>query len=113
MALDKNKIIGFCEYNFGCELSRIYVHKDYLRKGVGSRLLEIAEASLEKQGCKKISIKSTITAKAFYAAQGYKIIRKTVHKRIKNAPTYKMFKKLRQLNLLRLLYPRFLAYILA
>ena len=94
-AIDKSKIVGFCDHSFECELSRIYVHKNYLRKGVGSRLLEVAEDSLKKQGCKKINIESTITAKKFYEKNGYKVIKKAIHKTgdIK-ATIYKMSKKL-------------------
>ena len=36
IALDNDKVIGFCEHDFSGELSRIYVHKDYLRKGIGT-----------------------------------------------------------------------------
>jgi len=94
VAIEKNKIIGFCDHNFKCELSRIYVHKDHLRKGVGSRLLKVAEDSLKKLGCKEIHIESTITAKDFYEKNGYKVIKKDFHNGDKNAPIYKMTKKL-------------------
>jgi ribosomal protein S18 acetylase RimI-like enzyme len=94
VALDKDRIIGFCEHNFECELSRIYVHQNYLRTGVGSRLLEVAEASLEKQGCKEIRLESTVTAKAFYLAKGYEIIARAFYKENKNQLIYKMLRKL-------------------
>src|SRR3989344_2270005 len=71
VAVENERIIGFCEHTFECEVSRMYVHKDHLRKGVGSRLLEVAEASLLKQGCKEINIESTVTAKEFYEKNGY------------------------------------------
>ena len=92
VAIDKEEIVGFCEHNLKCELSRIYVHKDYLRRGVGSRLLETAEASLKKQGCKKIHIESTITAKDFYKKNGYKIIKKTFYKGDEKVLIYEMLK---------------------
>lgn len=76
---DKEKIIGFCDHNFNCELGGLYVHKDYIGKGVGSRLLEKAEVSLVKCGCNKITIKSTLTAKEFYLKQGYKVVKKSFH----------------------------------
>ena len=65
VATENDKIIGFCDHTLGCELSRLYVHKDHLRKGVGSHLLKVAEDSLMRRGCKEITIESTITAKAF------------------------------------------------
>ena len=57
VATEKNKIIGFCEHNFLGEISRIYVHKNHLRKGIGSCMLKVAETSLQKQGCQEISIR--------------------------------------------------------
>jgi len=94
VAIEKNKIIGFCDHNFACELSRVYVHKDHLRKGVGSRMLAVAEKSLRKLGCKEVRIESTITAKKFYEKNGYKVLKKTFYK-TKNmrSTVYKMSKR--------------------
>lgn len=95
VAVEKGKIIGFCDHNFECELWGLYVHKDFLGKGVGSRLLKIAEGSLKKQGCKRINIKSTITAKDFYEKNGYKVVKKAIHKmENKKVPIYIMTKKI-------------------
>ncbi|NOS67663.1 MAG: GNAT family N-acetyltransferase [Candidatus Peribacteraceae bacterium] len=94
VAMKEDTIIGFCEHTFECEVSRMYVHKDHLRKGVGSCLLEIAENSLKKQGCKKIHIESTVTAKDFYEKNGYKVIEKALYKGNMDEPIYKMTKKL-------------------
>ncbi|HKP26832.1 MAG TPA: GNAT family N-acetyltransferase [Dongiaceae bacterium] len=94
VALDHGKIVGFCEHNFDGEISRIYVHKDHLRKGIGSRLLATAEVSLEKLNCHVACLESTVTAKGFYAARGYKVVERAVHGGNKSEPVYKMRKKL-------------------
>jgi hypothetical protein len=83
VALDEDKIIGFCEHTFECEISRMYVHKDHLRKGIGSRLLEIAEASLRTLGCKEIQIESTVTAKDFYEKMDIKSLPRLCTKEIR------------------------------
>ena len=76
VALDKNKIIGFTEYKDN-EIKALYVHKDYIGKGVGEKLLkELIDISYKK-GIRKLKCMSTITAKNFYLKQGFKIIRKT------------------------------------
>jgi putative acetyltransferase len=80
VALDADRIIGFCEHNLAGEISRIYVHKDYLRKGVGSRLLKLAEESLKKRGYTEIRVESTVTAKEFYEKNGYKVVESAAHK---------------------------------
>ena len=95
VAIENGEIIGFCEHNFKCELSRIYVHKDYLRKGVGSRLIGIAEDSLIKQGCKEIKIESTITAKNFYEKNGYKSTKKTLCTVVRGSTVFIMCKKVK------------------
>ena len=94
VALDKDRIIGFCEHSLECELTRMYVHPDRLRKGVGSRLLKVAEESLKKQGCQEISLESTLTAKDFYAKNGYQVHKKTLYKGNMNEPIYQMSKRL-------------------
>ncbi|MFH1565374.1 MAG: GNAT family N-acetyltransferase [bacterium] len=74
-----NKIIGFCDHSLDGEFWGLYVHKDYIGKGVGSRLLKTAEDSLKKSGFKKVGLKATITAKDFYKKHGYRVIKKTFH----------------------------------
>jgi len=50
---------------------------------------------MRKEGCKEIMLKSTITAKDFYEKNGYKIIKKTMHKiGDKKLQIYVMSKKL-------------------
>ena len=79
VAVDKDKIVGFVDHGKGDELWGLYVHKNYIGKGVGSKLLEIAEDSLKKQGAKNIKTESTITARPFYEKHGYKFIKKNLH----------------------------------
>lgn len=76
VALDKNNIIGFIEFKDN-EVKALYVHKDYIRKNVGRRLLEKIEEIAYKNGIRKLKCMSTLTAKDFYLNQGFKIIRKT------------------------------------
>jgi putative acetyltransferase len=94
VALDRSRIVGFCEHSFDGMLSRIYVHKDRLGAGIGSRLLAVAEASLKKLGCKRITLDSTVTAKGFYAAKGYRIVKKDTYGENEREPVYKMLKTL-------------------
>ena len=94
VAVERGRIIGFCEHDLQGSLSRLYVHKDHLRKGIGSRLLEAAEASLKKQNCNEVRLDSTVTAKGFYAARGYKVVKRVDYSDNKSEPIYKMRKKL-------------------
>ena len=66
VAVQDNKVVGFCDHSLDGEFWGLYVHKDFIGKGIGSRLLKTAEDSLQKMGYKKVIIKATITAKDFY-----------------------------------------------
>ncbi|MDO8260949.1 MAG: GNAT family N-acetyltransferase [Candidatus Magasanikbacteria bacterium] len=79
VAVEDDKIVGFCDHGFNCELWGLYIHKEHIGKGIGSRLLKVAEDSLKKHGCKRVTLKGTVTAKEFYKKQGYKIIKKDFH----------------------------------
>ena len=94
VAVEQSRIVGFCEHTFDGVLSRIYVHKDRLETGIGSRLLAVAEASLERLGCKRITLELTVTAKGFYAAKGYRIVKKGTYGENASEPVYKMLKTL-------------------
>jgi len=79
VAVENYKVVGFVDHSLDGELWGLYVHKDYIGKGIGRRLLKLAEDSIKKLGCKKITLKSTVTAKDFYKKHGYKVIKKSLH----------------------------------
>ncbi len=79
VAIEDDKVAGFCNHGLDGEFWGLYVHKDYIGKGIGSRLMQTAEDSLKKLGFKKVSLKASITAKEFYKKQGYKVIKKDLH----------------------------------
>jgi ribosomal protein S18 acetylase RimI-like enzyme len=66
-----------CEYKTGVwELDYFAVHRDIRKKGVGTRLLEVAEEFAKKHGARYISIDSGPTsymqeAFRFYEKHGY------------------------------------------
>ncbi len=95
VAVEGDQILGFSEHNLVCELSRLYVHKDHLQKGIGSKLLKMAEDSLRKLGCKKVNLNATITAKKFYEKNGYQMIEKIMDSlENEQIEVYRMEKKL-------------------
>lgn len=96
VALDKNKIVGFGEFR-GSDLTAIYIHKDYIGKGIGIKLLKKIEETAYKKRIRKLKCLSTITAKGFYEKYGYKNIKKTkLQIRNQKLTVYEMEKRLRQ-----------------
>lgn len=74
VALLDTQIVGFGELSEKGEMKRLYTHKNHQGKGVGSALLEILEEEAKKMGMKEINLESSITAKTFYEAKGYRCI---------------------------------------
>jgi len=92
--VQRGRIVGFCEHDLQGALSRLYVHKDHLRKGIGSRLLAVAEASLKTLGFAQVTLEATVTARGFYAANGYKLARRAAYQGDRSEPVYHMRKLL-------------------
>jgi GNAT superfamily N-acetyltransferase len=86
--------LGFCERDLQGALSRLYVHKDHLRMGIGSRLLAVAEASLKALGFTEVTLEATVTAMGFYAANGYRLMRRAAYQGGSSEPVYRMRKRL-------------------
>ena len=94
IAVERGRIVGFCEHDLDGVLSRLYVHKDHLRKGIGSRLLAAAEASLTALGFTQATLESTVTAQDFYAANGYTLVERAANRGDTTEPVFKMRKRL-------------------
>jgi putative acetyltransferase len=94
VARDRNMIVGFCEHTRKCEISRLYVHKDHLRRGVGSSLLNVAEESLRRRGCVQVRVESTVTAKAFYEVHGYEVNERASWDGDASVPVYIMSRRI-------------------
>lgn len=95
VAVDKDKITGFCDHKLDGEFGALYVHKDFIGRGVGSKLYDTAENSMKKLGLNKITLEATLTAKDFYKKLGFKIIKKSFHKiKDKKLPVFLMSKKI-------------------
>lgn len=70
VALDNGIIIGFGDIDQAGYLDRLYVHKDYQRKGVASSICNKLEQAVKG----KIVTHASITARPFFENRGYKVI---------------------------------------
>lgn len=70
IAVDDGRIVGFGDMDSTGYLDRLYVHKDYQRKGIATALCE----ALEKMVSNKIITHASITARPFFENRGYKVI---------------------------------------
>ena len=65
-------IVGFGDIDKSGYLNRLFVHKDYQQKGIGSVLCN----ELEKISPNKITVHASITAKPFFLKRNYTMIKK-------------------------------------
>jgi len=72
ICINKNdEILGFCMHDIRGEILLNYVLPEYLYKGVGKLLLSAMEEELYKNKIFDIVVISSITAKPFYARNGF------------------------------------------
>ena len=67
IAVENGILAGFGDIDETGYLDRLYVHKDYQRRGAATALCN----ELEKKALKKITTHASITAKPFFEQRGY------------------------------------------
>lgn len=72
VACKNNKIIGFGDIDKTGYLDRLYVHKDFQRKGIAAALCNELEQSVDGS----IITHASVTAKPFFEKRGYKVLKK-------------------------------------
>jgi GNAT superfamily N-acetyltransferase len=74
VAVINGQVVGTGSLN-GKTVSSVYVHPEYQRRGIATKLMDAVEnvASAQFQGT--LSVQSSVTAKPFYAKRGFKTVR--------------------------------------
>ncbi|MGA7954931.1 MAG: GNAT family N-acetyltransferase [Gloeobacterales cyanobacterium] len=68
----ESTIVGFAARNQNW-ITGVYVHPEFTRKGIGSRLLNIIEDNSKACGINCLFVDALITAKPFYDCLGYQV----------------------------------------
>ena len=73
----------------------MYTHPAWVRRGVGSLLLDVGETAARAAGFRTIELGSTVPGEPFYLARGYQEIERTTHIGANGADSVviKMFKR--------------------
>jgi GNAT superfamily N-acetyltransferase len=84
VATDRGEVVGVCQVmvfphfqhtgGWCCELESVHVRADYRSRGVGTQLLEAAEALARREGCYRMQLTSRnvrLDAHRFYERQGF------------------------------------------
>ena len=74
----------------------MYTHPDWIRKGIGSYVLKIAEVAAEESGFKRTELMATVSGILLYKTRGYEVIEEIeyISKLGNKVPMYKMEKLL-------------------
>ncbi len=72
VAVENGKIVGFGDMDNRGYLDRLYVHKDYQRKGIASAICDALESSSKG---KTFITHASITAKPFFQHRGYRVVK--------------------------------------
>lgn len=67
-------IVGFCGYKDE-EVRSLYIDPDWSRLGIGTALLQQAEADIATDGHGKVIIGASLVGLPFYEARGYRVVR--------------------------------------
>ncbi|GAA0737398.1 GNAT family N-acetyltransferase [Clostridium oceanicum] len=76
VARENNKIVGFGDLNNEKYIDRLYVHEKYQRKRVASKILSVLEKEAKNLGYKEVYTEASITAKPFFLAKKYYVLKK-------------------------------------
>ncbi|GAB4541286.1 MAG: GNAT family N-acetyltransferase [Pleurocapsa sp.] len=74
----KGEIVGLASLvKRNCSIGAVFVDPDFVRQGIGSKLLSVVEQEAIKHNIKILGVCSSLTGCAFYGANGYKNLGKT------------------------------------
>ncbi|MBO3097626.1 GNAT family N-acetyltransferase [Gelidibacter pelagius] len=91
----KDTIVGFAYLSKGNDFDGLFVHKDYLRRGFGIKLMRIIESQALAKGYEVIKADVSITALPFFEDQYY-IVEKKQKKNYKGL-AFEIFKVYKEL----------------
>ena len=69
-------ILGFCEYQYPGHIDCLYIHHEWQRQGLASKLLKQAEKQATDEGVKRLFADVCITAKPFFINAGFSELNK-------------------------------------
>mgnify|MGYP003125937256 CR=1 FL=1 len=72
----RTQLVGFAHIKKGCHLDGLYVHKNFQRQTIGSKLLRIAESQIMAEGYEIINADSSISSVDFFDSHFFDQIKK-------------------------------------
>ena len=73
--VQRGNIAGFGELEPNGHIDCFYCHKNYQRRGVGSKIYQAIEAKAVELGLKHLTTEASITAKPFFQRMGFSVVK--------------------------------------
>jgi N-acetylglutamate synthase-like GNAT family acetyltransferase len=74
VAIVDGRVVGTASLS-GHTVKSVFVHPDYQRRGVATKLMSAVESTALAQSVRSLDVQSSITAQPFYAMWGFNIVR--------------------------------------
>ena len=74
VAEDNNMIVGFGDMDSTGYLDRLFIHKDFQKQGIASKICNELEQYAKDKGYSFVGTEASITAKPFFVKYGYQVI---------------------------------------
>jgi putative acetyltransferase len=100
VAVDQERIVGFGDIDDTGYLDRLYVHADYQRQGIATAICN----QLEQAVSGDMITHASITARPFFEARGYRVVKEQQVERQGIFLTNYIMKKKRKNQLMKILY---------
>jgi putative acetyltransferase len=78
VAMIKEEIVGFAEFEDNGHIDCFYCHHEFQGVGVGTVLINAIENKARKNNIPKIFAEVSLTAKPFFEAKGFNIVKKQI-----------------------------------
>ena len=76
VAVEDGQIVGFAELDVpAAYFDRLYIHRDYQRRGIAALLAERIERDAREAGIAVLEVAASITARPFFEKRGYRLLR--------------------------------------
>lgn len=72
------RIVGYGALDRGQYVDFLYVHKDYLREGIATRIYRALANESRRLGHARMTADVSITARPFFERQGFKVVRENI-----------------------------------
>jgi GNAT superfamily N-acetyltransferase len=78
VAIADGRVVGTGSLS-GQTVSSVFVHPEYQRRGVATKLMDAIESAAIAQSVQTLRVQSSVTAQAFYARKGFKVVQESFY----------------------------------